>query len=241
MCSKGLCIMRVSLCFLLFVLLSSSLHAQYSLASFTGSEPAAGYNQQSFHLERPPYAKLRQRNYGAIIGIQRGKTTSFEFGGEAHWRKMSLKKPHIIGATANLEYSFGEHVMGYKAGMWMKRGRVNLTYGANLVYFTDFDGHSRYGIGPSVGFRLLGLHLVNGFNFLAGDKELDQVNTLYVSLRYYFPIENKFTWDKKSEKKKEREKRQKLKAREKKREEREQRREENPSLIDRIKKPFEKS
>jgi hypothetical protein len=233
--------MKVNLCFVLLIFISTSLHAQYSLASFTGSVPAYGYSQQSFRLERPPYAKLRQRNYGAIIGIQRGKATSFEFGGEAHWRKMSLKKPHIIGATANLEYNFGNHVMGYKAGMWMKRGRVNLTYGANLVYFTDFEGNSRYGGGPSVGFRLLGLHLVNGLNILAGDKEMENVNTLYISLRYYFPIENKFTWDKKSEKKKEREKRQKAKAKEKKREEREKRREENPSILDRIKKPFEKS
>ena len=39
-----------------------------------------------------------------------------------------------------------------------------------------------------------------------GDSEVN-VNKLYVSLRYYFPIENKFTWDKKSERKKEREKR----------------------------------
>lgn len=233
--------MKVFFCFLLFSFLSSSLHAQYSLETFAGNELALGYDEQTFNLERPPYAKLFQRNYGAIIGIQRGKATAFEFGGEAHWRKMSLKKPHIIGATANLEYNFGDHVMGYKAGMWMKRGRVNLTYGANLVYFTDFEGKSRYGGGPSVGFRLLGLHLVNGLNFLAGDKELDNVNTLYISLRYYFPIENKFTWDKKTKKKKEREKKQKLKAREKKRKEREERREENPSILDRIKKPFEKS
>jgi hypothetical protein len=32
------------------------------------------------------------------------------------------------------------------------------------VYGTDFD-KSRYGIGPSIGFRLLGFHLVNGYNF----------------------------------------------------------------------------
>ena len=231
--------MKINLCFLLFLLSGLSLHAQYTLASYSEDVSASVYNEPVIP-QRPPYAKLFQRNYGAIIGLQRGKATSFEFGAEAHWRKLSLKKPHITGATANIEYDFSDHVIGYKAGMWMKRGRVNLTYGANLVYFTDFDGKSRYGIGPSVGFRLLGLHLVNGVNFLAGDKEL-KANTLYISLRYYFPIENKFTWDKKTQKNKEREKRQKAKAKEKKRKEREKRREENPTLLDRIKKPFQKS
>lgn len=161
-----------------------------------------------------PLAKLYQRNHGAIIGLQGGQYTFIELGYEAHWRKMSLlKKPHIIGATANLEYNFGHHVLGYKAGAWMKRGRVNLTYGANLVYFTDFNGGSRYGLNPVIGFRLVGFHLLNGYNFLAGDKEFDKVNTVYVGLRYYFPVDNKFTWDR-------REKKRREKARQKRREER---------------------
>ena len=225
--------MKLNICVILLLFFSSSLHAQFSMASYT-------YHNESLNMERPSYAKLFQRNYGAIIGLQRGKATSFELGGEAHWRKLSLRKPHIIGATANLEYNFADHVIGYKAGMWMKRGRVNLTYGANLVYFTDFEGKSKYGIGPSVGFRLLGLHLVNGYNFLAGDKELDKANTLYVSLRYYFPIENKFTWDKKTKYKKEREKRQKARAKEKKRKEREKEKTDKPTLLDRLKESIRK-
>ena len=34
--------------------------------------------------------------------------------------------------------------------------------------------------------------------FLAGDKELEGANTLYITLRYYFPVKNKFTWDRKT-------------------------------------------
>ncbi|MGI8599381.1 MAG: hypothetical protein ACR2KB_09000 [Chitinophagaceae bacterium] len=154
--------------------------------------------------------KLYQRNHGAIIGIQRGSATSFEMGYEAHWRKLSLLKPHILGATANMEYNIANNVMGYKAGMWMKRGRVNLTYGGNLVYFNDFNGLNRYGLGPSVGFRLAGFHFINGLNLLAGDKEL-KANTLHASLRYYFPVENKFTWDRKTRKKKEQKKKERAK------------------------------
>lgn len=155
--------------------------------------------------------KLLQRNHGAILGLQRGGVTAIELGAEAHWRKLSLSNPTIIGATANLGYNFGKHVIGYQAGMWMKRGRVNLTYGGNLVYYSNFKGLHRYGLGPAVGFRFAGFHLINGYNFLGGDKELEGANTLYVTIRYYFPVENKFTWDRKTMKKKKERKREKAK------------------------------
>jgi hypothetical protein len=171
--------------------------------------------------------KLYQRNTGMILGLQRGRYTSIELGGEAHWRKIAFKKPHIIGATANLEYDFTNNVIGYKAGMWMKRGRINLTYGANVSYYTDFKDGNRFAIGPSVGFRLLGLHLVNGINFLTKDNNNAKeevalpVNTLYTSIRYYFPIENKFTWDRKTMKKKRERKKERAKRKEQREKDRE--------------------
>lgn len=157
-----------------------------------------------------PLPKLRQHNYGAIIGIQRGRTTAFEMGTEMHWRKISLRKPHIWGANANIEYSFSDHIVGYKAGVWRKQGRVNLTYGGNIAYFNNFEGGHQFGIGPAVGFRFAGFHLINGVNILVGDMKSDKTgaaamgaNTLYMSLRYYFPLQNKFVWDRKDKKKRE--------------------------------------
>lgn len=165
------------------------------------------HNFSTVSFTAPDRKKLYQRNYGAILGLQRGAQTAIEMGGEMHWRKMALRKPRITGASANLEYNFGNHVLGYKVGAWQKTGRVNLTYGGNLVYFTNFKGLQRYGAGPAVGFRLAGFHLINGYNILGGDKELDDVNTLYMTLRYYFPLSNKFTWDRKTrQRKKERQK-----------------------------------
>ena len=163
-------------------------------------------------ISSPPFKKkLFQNNRGAILGLQRGAVTAIEIGAEAHWRKLSLSNSRIIGATANLGYNFGKHVVGYQAGMWVKHGRVNLTYGGNLIYYSNFKGLNRYGAGPAVGFRLAGFHLINGYNFLAGDKELEGANTLYITLRYYFPVKNKFTWDRKTmKKKKERKRRLKL-------------------------------
>lgn len=207
---------RTFLALLLFILHFAS-YAQFT-ANNDIKEHAAfrnyDYNRQAA-ISIP--AKLRQTNQGMIIGLQRGASTAIELGYEAHWRKMSWRKPRITGATTNMEYNFGNHVIGYKAGLWMKQGRVNLTYGGNLVYYNDFKGLQRFGAGPSIGFRLVGFHLINGYNFLAGDKELDKVNTLYITLRYYFPTNNKFSWDKKEKKKRarEKEKRKKKKAKDK--------------------------
>lgn len=191
--------MKNVLCLLFCVCAASMLRAQEP-RYFVLPEGAAFYGAAP-----NPLPKLRQRNYGAILGIQRGHTTAIEMGAEMHWRKIGLRKPHIWGATANMEYSFGEHLAGYKVGVWRKQGRVNLTYGANLAYFNDFEGGQQFGFGPSVGFRLFGLHLVNGINILTGNIDRDKTatanagaNTLYMSLRYYFPLQNKFVWDRKN-------------------------------------------
>lgn len=186
---------------ILFFICCTAVQAQevsfFTQSSLAGSDGASN-----------PIPKLRQRNYGAIIGLQKGRNTAFEMGGEMHWRKIGLKKPNIWGATANLEYHFSNNILGYKAGVWRKQGRVNLTYGANVAYFTDFHGGQQFGVGPMVGFRLLGLHLINGVNILAGDMVREKngapvaANTLYMSLRYYFPLQNKFVWDKKGKKEK---------------------------------------
>lgn len=229
--------MRITLFVAALFFFSASLQAQMTPDALSMNESRFLPDYSMGNYTMASKTKLFQRNRGMIIGLQRGQSTAIELGGEAHWRKLSLRKPHIIGATANMEYHFSDHIIGYKAGMWMKRGRVNLTYGANLAYFTDFKGQHIYGGGPAVGFRLLGLHLINGYNFLAnnkiiaadGVKSANQVNTLYLSLRYYFPVENKFVWDRKekekAKKKKEKEKRRRKKEKEDEKEERQKERE----------------
>lgn len=211
--------MKGNLYFFLCILSSLSVSAQEVLPVSFSKKGIPLKSHQTLALP----AKLFQRNHGVIIGLQRGAATAIEFGGEAHWRKISLRDPHILGTTVNMEYNFANHVVGYKAGVWMKKGRINFTYGANLAYFTDFKGKSKYGGGPAVGFRLMGFHLINGYNFLGGDKELEKVNSLYMTLRYYFPLQNKFTWDRsdKEKRKKARAKAQRKKEQEMKREKKE--------------------
>jgi hypothetical protein len=204
--------------------------AQIDANTLTDTDPLSLYAG----ADLPP-RKLFQRNTGMILGWQRGRHSAIELGVEAHWRKISLIKPHIIGATANMEYNFANNILGYKAGAWMKRGRINLTYGANVSYYTNFKEGHRFGIGPSVGFRLLGFHLVNGFNILTPDKFAGTenpvtANSLYITLRYYFPVQNRFVWDRQTRlRKKERQK-----AREERKKEKEKKNEKEEGGIFRI-------
>ncbi len=220
---------RLLLAFAVLASISSSGQYAYNAVPQSASQVFETPDYFNNYLQAPKRKTLYQRNVGVILGLQKGRHTAIELGGEAHWRKISiLHKPHIIGATANMSYNFANHVVGYHAGMWMKRGRINFTYGGNVSYYTDFKDGSRVGFGPAVGFRLLGLHLINGYNFLTKDKKSTSktpmdVNKLYMSLRYYFPVENKFTWDRQTMKKK----RERRREKDDRREDRQERRENN--------------
>ncbi len=137
----------------------------------------------------PKYVATKKA-FGLIGGVERGKFTFLELGIEQHWKKFKLKRAPTFAINANMEYNFGYNVLGYNAGAWLKIGRVNLTYGFTLNYITDFT-RTRYGLGPQIGFRLLGFHLVNGYNFLFGNKDLQNINKFYVGLRYFFPIRSR--------------------------------------------------
>lgn len=130
------------------------------------------------------------RSYGFLLGVQGGKYTFIEMGVESHWRKIALTKPRLLGLCANVEYNFGFNTLGYKAGIFHKVGRINFTYGLNLNYYTNFE-NSKVGLGPAIGFKLLGFHLLNGYNFMFGRSEFKEYNTLYVTIRYFFPLKNK--------------------------------------------------
>jgi len=210
--------MRIILMSLLFTPFTVNGQIAYNFSTTKNSLLSAPYSR-SVSLTR---RKLFQRNTGMIIGLQRGRYTSLELGGEAHWRKISFLKPHIIGATANLAYNFGNNVLGYHAGLWMKQGRINLTYGADINYFTDFNNRQSFGIGPSIGFRFFGLHLVNGYTLLTKNNTKSEeaplpVNTFYMSLRYYFPVKNQFTWDRQTMKKKRARKKERMKRKQERR------------------------
>ena len=138
--------------------------------------------------------RIFTRSYGFLLGVQGGKYTFVEMGVESHWRKIALTKPRLLGLCANVEYNFGFNTLGYKAGVFHKVGRINFTYGLNVNYYTNFE-HGKFGLGPAIGFKLLGFHLLNGYNFMFGRSEFKEYNTLYVAIRYFFPLKSKIKFE----------------------------------------------
>ncbi len=120
---------------------------------------------------------------GPYFGLQRGKYLIAEFGGEVQFKKVKLVRPVTHAFHTGFNYNFKYNVLGYDLGYWFKVGRLDLTYGANLVMRTDFN-ETRLGIAPVVGFKLFQFHLQTGYHFLTPARTFTETNTFFVSLRF---------------------------------------------------------
>lgn len=127
--------------------------------------------------------KINMTKSGPYLGIQQGKHMIFELGGERQWKQVKLIKPNTQAASIGGNYNFRYNVIGFDLGYWFKRGRLDFTYGARVVYRSDFENHS-FGIAPVVGYKILQFHLQAGYHFLTKPKDQFETNTLFVSLRY---------------------------------------------------------
>ncbi|HEY8402601.1 MAG TPA: hypothetical protein VIK89_15135 [Cytophagaceae bacterium] len=143
-----------------------------------------------FSMDLNNKLRLYSRSTGLLVGIQKGKYTYLELGAERHWKTIRLIKPRMYSASLHAEYSFENNQAAYKAGFWTRRGRLDLTFGGYINYFTDFTC-SAVGMAPTIGFRLLNFHLLNGYNINFFDNGLTNYNKLYFSLRFFVPYKNK--------------------------------------------------
>ncbi len=121
------------------------------------------------------------RKSGPFIGIQRGKYTVLEIGGEMIWKKVRIKKPLTQAINANFNYNFKHNVLGFDAGYWVRPHGFGLTYGGALAYRSDFT-HNKFGIAPVIGYKFMMLHLRVGYYFLPDPTQFE-TNTMFVSLR----------------------------------------------------------
>lgn len=121
------------------------------------------------------------RKYGLYVGIQRGKYTVMELGGEMIWKQVRLKKPIAHAVNAGFNYNFKFNVLGFDAGYWVRPHRFGLTYGASLAHRTNFT-NTQFGLAPTIGFKFWFAHLRVGYYFLP-DPDLFETNSLFISLR----------------------------------------------------------
>ena len=143
--------------------------------------------------------KINMTKSGPYLGIQQGKHMILELGGERQWKQVKLVKPNTQAASIGGNYNFRYNVIGFDLGYWFKRGRLDFTYGARVVYRSDFESNS-FGIAPVVGYKILQFHLQAGYHFLTKPEYQFETNTLFVSL--HFVLINSRDVDIKREKKK---------------------------------------
>ena len=129
--------------------------------------------------------KYSIRKTGPFIGIEQGTYTNFVFGAETQWKQLKLIQARTHAVFYELDYNFKYSIMGGQVGYWYKGGRVNLIYGARVSWRSDFIYH-RFGISPTIGYKILQADLQLGYHFMPPDKNLKDVNTFYASIKYVF-------------------------------------------------------
>ncbi len=144
--------------------------------------------------------KLSIRRSGPYVGLQQGKYMLPEFGVEKQWNRVKLRKPITHAGHMGFNYNLQRNVLGYDAGYWLKIGRMDLTFGANLVFRTDFDRNA-LGLTPVVGFKFWQLHIQTGYHFLTAPARDMETNTFFISLRFVFINDRDWNWSKKQKKK----------------------------------------
>ncbi len=139
--------------------------------------------------------EINVRKSGPYVGLQKGLYTVVELGGEYQWKKLKWIKPFTNALHVGMNYNFINNVIGYDFGYWCKAGRLDLTYGANVCYRSDFT-HSQIGFTPVIGFKFTQLHLLTGYHFLTVSKTPIMTNTLFISLRFVMINKRKVDFDK---------------------------------------------
>jgi hypothetical protein len=133
-----------------------------------------------------PESNLRIVKMGPFIGLEKGKYLNVHFGGERQWQEIKLVQPKTYALNIQFDYNYTNNVIGSEIGAWFKAGRLNMTYGARINWFNDFNGHSRYGCSPNVGYKFMQGHFQLGVNLLSPSDYVRTVNTFYASLRWVF-------------------------------------------------------
>lgn len=159
--------------------------------------------QPIFSFNNPVQPKLipeiKSVKNGILFGLQMGKYTAFELGGEKQWKKIKLKEAETKALNAVFEYQFKSNTIGLKAGGWYKTGRLSFTYGGAVTFLSNFD-YTRWGISPQIGYRILNFHGYLSYNITAGPKLYSEFNKLHVAVRFYLNKNREIEVEKKKKK-----------------------------------------
>lgn len=128
---------------------------------------------------------------GPYFGIQSGIFYAGEIGIERQWKQGKLISPntHAMHFGANYTYDFysWNPVLGYDIGYWYRGSNLGLTYGGSVCMRSNFQDY-RFGIVPTIGYKVWQIHIQTGYHILYPFKRSDAnsfvTNTLFLSARF---------------------------------------------------------
>lgn len=139
--------------------------------------------------------ELDVNKFGPYIGWQQGKYSSVEFGAEYQHKNIKWIRPSTHSFHFGFNYNFNNNLLGYDLGYWYKVGRLNLTYGANAIFRTDYTQNA-IGFAPVIGYKIGQLHMQTGYNFLSSTTKNFPCNTFFMKLRFVLVQYRNFDWKK---------------------------------------------
>lgn len=139
--------------------------------------------------------ELDVRKFGPYIGWQQGRFSSIEFGAEFQHKNITLFNPTTHSLHVGFNYNFSNNLLGYDLGYWYKAGRLNLTYGVNALFRTDYVENA-VGIAPVIGYKLGQIHMQTGYNFLTKVSPTFPCNTFFMTIRLVLVKHRNFIWKK---------------------------------------------
>lgn len=128
---------------------------------------------------------------GPYLGVQSGRYYAGEVGAERQWKQGKLMSPntHALHFGVNYTYDFSRWnpVLGYDLGYWFRGSNVGMTFGGTVCMRTNFQDY-RFGITPTLGYKIWQLHIQTGYHllypFYAFDSNTFDSNTIFLSARF---------------------------------------------------------
>jgi len=99
-----------------------------------------------------------------------------------------------------LNYDFDNAVIGSDIGYWFKTSNLGFSYGLKGVLKSDFSSF-KYGFAPTIGYKVLQLHVNTGYHFLLPNKRVDTIDLNYLFLSVKFLLVNDLEVKRKRKKK----------------------------------------
>ena len=129
--------------------------------------------------------KSRVVRSGTFFGVQTGRFWVGEIGIERQSKQLKIKKPNTQALFFALNYDLDNRVIGSDIGYWFKTSNLGFSYGLKGVIKSDFSSF-KYGFAPTIGYKVLQLHVTTGYQFLLPNRRSSafDLNYLFLSVKF---------------------------------------------------------